>query len=156
MATYILIIGGDPKQTDEIVELLRPAADYDVATVTRKLDALAQIESASRRVDAIIINTPPPDVDVAALCALLNERRIYVPIVVIGEPVDELKIVRVLDAGATDYIGRPVRLGELHARLRTHIHQHETSDCAVLRLDPIASIQVNAGCTNQPPTGSVD
>jgi DNA-binding response OmpR family regulator len=51
-----------------------------------------------------------------------------------GEPVDELEIVRALDAGATDYIARPVRLGEFQARLRAHLRQHETSDSAVLRI----------------------
>jgi DNA-binding response OmpR family regulator len=136
MATYILMIGGDPKQNDEIVELLRPAADYDVTAVTRKPDALAQIESARRRVDAIIINTPPPDADVAALCALLSGLRVRVPIVVLGEPVDELEMVRALDAGAIDYIARPLRLREFQARLRAHIRQHETSDCAVLKIGP--------------------
>jgi DNA-binding response OmpR family regulator len=136
MAARILIIGGDARQNDEIEHLLGSVADYEITTVTRKPDALAQIESASRRVDAIIINTPPPDVDVAALCALLNERRIYVPIVVIGEPVDELEIVHALDAGATDYIARPVRLAEFQARLRAHLRQHETSDSAVLRIWP--------------------
>jgi DNA-binding response OmpR family regulator len=136
MVTSILIIGGDPKQNDEIVELLRPAADYDVTTVTWKPDALAQIESASRRVDAIIINTPPPEVDVAALCEALSGLRVRVPIVVIGEPVDEVEVVRALDAGTIDYIAKPLRLREFQARLRAHIRQHQTSDCAVLKIGP--------------------
>src|SRR5215469_13131185 len=110
MATHILIIGGDPSQNDEIEHLLGPVADCDLTIVTRKRDALAQIESARPRVDVIIVNTPAPDVDTAALCAVLSGLRMHVPIVVLGEPVDELEIVRALNAGATDYIARPVRL----------------------------------------------
>jgi len=134
MATHILIIGGDPSQNDEIEHLLGPVADCDLTIVTRKRDALARIESARPRVDVIIVNTPAPDVDTAALCAVLSGLRMHVPIVVLGEPVDELEIVRALNAGATDYIARPVRLAEFQARLRAHLRQHETSDSAVLRI----------------------
>jgi DNA-binding response OmpR family regulator len=134
MAARILIIGGDPWQNDEIDHLLGSVADYDLTIVTRKRDALAQIESARPGVDVIIVNTPAPDVDTAALCAVLSGLRMHVPIVVLGEPVDELEIVRALNAGATDYIARPVRLAEFEARLRAHLRQHETSDSAVLRI----------------------
>jgi DNA-binding response OmpR family regulator len=134
MATHILIIGGDPSQNDEIEHLLCLVADYDLTIVTRKRDALAQIESARPRVSAIIINTPAPDMDAAAVCAALSRLQVHIPIIVLGEPLDELEIVRALDAGATDYIARPVRLGEFQARLRAHLRQHETSDSAVLRI----------------------
>jgi DNA-binding response OmpR family regulator len=136
MATHILIVGGEPVQNDEVAHALKSAADYDLAILTQKRDALAQLQRPSQRVDAIIINKPLPDTDVAEVCALLHERRVHVPIIILGEPVDELEIVRALDAGAVDYITKPLRHDELLARLRAHLRQHENSDGAVLKIGP--------------------
>ncbi len=134
--THVLIIGGDPAQNHEIAQLLDSAADCELVIVTRKRDALVQIERLRLRVDAIIINKPLPDADVADVCALLREHRVHVPIVVLDERVEELEIVRALDAGAIDYLIKPLRSEELQARIRAHLRQHQTSDAAVLRIGP--------------------
>jgi DNA-binding response OmpR family regulator len=41
-----------------------------------------------------------------------------------------------LDAGANDYMARPFRIGELAARLRAQMREHDTSEDAVLLVGP--------------------
>jgi DNA-binding response OmpR family regulator len=41
-----------------------------------------------------------------------------------------------LDAGANDYVAKPFRLGELMARIRVQLRQHEASEDAVFAIGP--------------------
>ena len=42
----------------------------------------------------------------------------------------EQDIIMGLEAGANDYIAKPMRMGELLARMKTHLRQHRLSDDA--------------------------
>ncbi len=58
------------------------------------------------------------------------------PIIVLSNLSAESDVVRALDAGANDYIDKPIRLAELMARLRAQIREHDTSEDAVLLIGP--------------------
>lgn len=68
-----------------------------------------------------------------------------VPVVVVTAHDDENEIIRVLDAGADDYVVKPFGTGQIEARIRAVLRragqQDEQSavlECGALRLDPAA------------------
>ena len=79
---------------------------------------------------------PHRDSDVPDFCARIRRRGLHMPIIVVSGTSSESDIVCALDAGANDYVGRPFRIGELLARLRAQIREHDTSEDAVLLVGP--------------------
>lgn len=66
------------------------------------------------------------------------------PVIVIGQTSDELGLLRAFEAGADDYICRPVRYLELRARIRALLRRGcQSADTVPLFLGPL-SIDLNA------------
>ena len=109
---------------------------FRISDVSGAADAIARTQSRHRRLDAIVMQASFDDGDAVELCTRLRRRELRVPIIVLGDTAAEHDIVRTLDAGANDYVVKPVRMAELKARLRAQIREHETSEDAVLTIGP--------------------
>src|SRR5262249_18733959 len=51
-----------------------------------------------------------------------------VPVVVVTAHDDEKEIIRVLDAGADDYVGKPFGVGQIEARIRAVLRRSSQGD----------------------------
>jgi DNA-binding response OmpR family regulator len=69
-------------------------------------------------VDVIILALMPPDIDGLDACRLFRDRGFRGGILILSVRAGEIDRVVGLDAGADDYMTKPFRLAELHARLR--------------------------------------
>jgi DNA-binding response OmpR family regulator len=67
--------------------------------------------------DLILLDTTLPDEDSLMLCRRIR-RESEIPILFIGECREEQECVEGLQSGADDYLGKPLRLRELIARMR--------------------------------------
>lgn len=72
---------------------------------------------------AVLLDWILPDTPGTELCRELRTRDSAVPIVFVSGRNDETSVARALDAGADDYIAKPVRPGELIARLEAHLRR---------------------------------
>lgn len=87
--------------------------------------------------DAILLDVGLPDGDGRDLCRDLRGRGFHAPVIMMATEADsESDTIRSLDSGASDYVGKPFRLGVLLARLRAQIRQWEQSGEAVLPIGP--------------------
>ena len=68
--------------------------------------------------DTILLDLSLPDQDGLAVCEQLRRDRVTTPIVVLTGSASSTAAVRLLDAGADDYLTKPFSLEELKARLR--------------------------------------
>jgi two-component system KDP operon response regulator KdpE len=115
----VLVVDDEPQILRALRTSLR-AAGYDVGTADTAETALA--EAAMRPPDAIILDLILPDgtgTDVA------RELRTWssAPIIVLSAVGDEREKIEALDAGADDYVQKPVGIDELLARLRAGLRR---------------------------------
>jgi len=110
----LLIIDDEP----QILRALTPAlqaAGYVVETSGSAADALSAL--AADPCDAIILDLGLPDMDGKEVIARVREWS-DAPIIVLSARDLESEKIAALDAGADDYVNKPVGVGELLARLR--------------------------------------
>ena len=80
--------------------------------------------------DMVLLDVQLPDGNGFDICRKLRNRGFDKPILILTGQDAEDDIVQGLEAGANDYIAKPMRMGELMARMRTHLRQHKLSDDA--------------------------
>lgn len=135
-----LLIEDDP-QMARIVALQLKHAGWEVTTAESGREGLA--EAIGRPPDAVLLDLTLPDIDGLEVCRIL--RRVSdVPVVMLTARGDVDERVTGLDAGADDYLVKPIQPAEMLARLRAVLRRGRaphTSTPQVLqfmdvRLDP--------------------
>ena len=91
------------------------ARGYEALLAPGGREALAL--AARRRPDVVVLDLGLPDLDGVEVIAGLRGWT-AVPIIVLSARSDELEKVAALDAGANDYVTKPLGIAELMARLR--------------------------------------
>ena len=94
--------------------------------------------------DILLLDVQLPDGHGFDICARLRSRGFDKPILMLTGQDSEDDIIQGLEAGANDYIAKPMRMGELLARMKTHLRQHKLSDdarFAILEFDFVPSIK---------------
>ncbi len=110
----VLIIDDEP-QIRKLLEITLKNNDFDVRLATTGHEGL--IQSANHPPDFIILDLGLPDISGHEV--LLQLREWYnQPIIILSVLNNEEDIVNALDHGASDYLTKPFRTGELLARIR--------------------------------------
>jgi two-component system, OmpR family, KDP operon response regulator KdpE len=130
-ATRVLVVDDEQQILRALRTSLR-AAGYDVETADTVETALAQ--AAMRPPEAVILDLVLPDgngIDVT------RELRSWssAPVIVLSAVGEEREKVAALDAGADDYVTKPVGIDELLARLRAALRRTGPSAEPVIELD---------------------
>ena len=78
------------------------------------------------RVDLALLDLGLPDLDGVEVCRQLRRMQPGCVLVMLTARSAEMDVVVGLEAGADDYLVKPVRLAELHARIRAHLRRSDT------------------------------
>lgn len=116
----VIIVGDAPEEAEQLAALIR-AESYLPVVCPTTADAVAAIEAG--RPVALVIDWALPDRPAAEVCREFRAKDPLVAILFIAGRTDEATIARGLDAGADDFIVRPIRQTELIARLEAHIRK---------------------------------
>jgi DNA-binding response OmpR family regulator len=76
--------------------------------------------------DLVLLDLGLPDLDGVVVCRQLRAAQPEAVVVMLTARADELDVIIGLEAGADDYLTKPIRLAELHARLRAHLRRVES------------------------------
>jgi DNA-binding response OmpR family regulator len=113
----LLLVEDNRNIASALLEALRNT--YEVHLVDSGKSAIYKTDSLDY--DIIILDINLPDSSAMDICLQLRERGLKTPIMILsGEP-GVLTKIKLLDAGANDYLTKPFSLGELKARLRVLI-----------------------------------
>ena len=122
MASVLLI--EDDQRIRETVALALADAGHAVRTEGRGSDALGVL--VEWRPDVVVLDLGLPDldgVDVLRMVRSVSE----VPVIIATARDDDAEIVRVLDAGADDYVVKPYSAAHLDARIRAVLRRSVAS-----------------------------
>lgn len=90
---------------------------------------------------AVLVDAPLPDLDEAAFCRQVRRQGTRTPMLVLGAG-NDAAVILALEAGAIDYLAKPVRANLLMARLRAHLRQYEQCEAAAI---PMGQFVLRAG-----------
>jgi len=122
MPQRILIVDDEPNIVATVSPLLR-ARGYDVYSAT---SGRAGLEAVDRdKPDLVVLDLGLPDVDGIDVCRTMRQVS-NVPIVVLSARGAEGDKVAALDAGADDYVTKPVGPEELLARIRAALRRADS------------------------------
>jgi DNA-binding response OmpR family regulator len=130
----ILLVDDDEALRKTLAEQLAVDGEFTCVEAGTAADAITTAQR--EKPDAILLDVGLPDGDGRQVCQALRKAGISVPIIMVTASSGESDTIRGLDMGANDYISKPFRLGELLARLRAHLRQHEHSEDALIPIGP--------------------
>ena len=141
MSPSILIVEDD----DAIAAGLVRSLEGQGYAVRRLALGLPAQEAAETGVELVLLDLGLPDVDGLEVCRRLRAAHPLLPILILTARDTEMDVVAGLDAGADDYLVKPVRLSELLARVRAQVRRgsvEATTDihlvAGALKIDPEA------------------
>lgn len=145
----ILVIDDEP-QIRKLLQINLESNDYKVCQASSGKEGL--MVAASHPPDLILLDIGLPD---KSGHEILKELREWYnkPIIILSVQDNEVDIVSALDNGATDYLTKPFRTGELLARIRSairrsqHTENNSTIICGDIEIDLISRIVKRNGET---------
>ena len=121
---HLLLIEDDPAIRTTLLRSLRERG-HAVAASHTAMDGLQT--AMAERPDLVVLDLGLPDLDGRELLRMLRAVS-AVPVIVATARDDEAEIVRVLDAGADDYVVKPFTAAQLDARIRAVLRRGGTAD----------------------------
>lgn len=119
MRPLVLVVEDDAVMRRVLTVALR-SNGYEVKGAATGSAALCEVESHTP--DVVLLDLGLPDIDGFAVTAGIRMNH-EVPIIVLSARNEEQHQIRALDDGATDYVTKPFREGELMARIRAALRR---------------------------------
>jgi signal transduction histidine kinase/HPt (histidine-containing phosphotransfer) domain-containing protein len=124
-AHTVLLIDDNKVSRTPLVAVLEQA-DYKVMLGGNAEEALKLLRTQAP--DIILLDVMMPGTNGFSFCRKLKKNKKYqdIPVIFLTSLSQQTDIVKGFDAGGQDYIIKPFNQQELLARVRTHIHLHDT------------------------------
>jgi DNA-binding response OmpR family regulator len=135
----ILLIEDDSTIGEVLTSSLR-AQGYDVSWHRSGVEGLER--AAATGTDLVLLDLGLPDLDGVEVCRRLRCSQPDCVLIILTARATEMDVVLGLDAGADDYLVKPVRLAELQARIRAHLRRNLVSPTR-RELPPIGDMVVD-------------
>lgn len=122
----LLIVDDTPENIDILKEILKEEYIIKATTKGSKVLELAR----STRVDLILLDVMMPEMDGYEVCLALknDETTRHIPIIFVTALNDALDEAKGFEAGAVDYLSKPVSAPVVKARVRTHLSLKEAKE----------------------------
>ena len=122
----VLLVDDSPGTVDRVKQTLTPIYQVD-----HESDPQEELfRAAEGDYDLAVISLNLKQIDGLRLCSHLRslDRTRMLPILVVVDPEDNVRLMRALDLGVNDYLVRPIDRNEMLARVRTQMRRKRYSD----------------------------
>ena len=120
----ILII----EDESHVVNLLKRDLEEEGYDISVAMDGTSGLEMAlQHQFDLLIVDIMLPGINGIEICRKLRVKNTTLPILMLTALGSTENIVSGLDSGADDYLVKPFKLAELHARLRTLLRRNKNT-----------------------------
>ncbi|MGW6457825.1 response regulator transcription factor [Streptomyces sp. NPDC055078] len=124
---HVLLIEDDASVRDGM-ELVLRRHGYAVDTAATGEEALALLDgTGGGKVELAVLDLMLPGMDGFEVCRRIRARTTTLPVIMLTARGDDQDIVRGLEAGADDYVVKPVTAPVLEARIRAALRRAEPS-----------------------------
>jgi len=93
--------------------------------------------------DLVLLDLGLPDLDGVEVCRQMRGQQPGAVLVMVTARDEEMDVVVGLEAGADDYLTKPIRLGELHARIRAHLRRSTAVGAGAAGTHAIGELRVD-------------
>ncbi len=121
MAIEVLLIDDDPDLSTMLRTLLR-GQDFQIKSVLSSEEGIQTVQSPDSEPDVVMLDLLMPEVDGWEVCERIRGFS-DVPILILSALGSPGSVARALDAGADDYLIKPVHASLLASRLRTLVRR---------------------------------
>ena len=124
----ILVVDDEVVNVQYLYELLS-MQDYDVITAANGTECLTQLE-ANRNIDLILLDIMMPGMDGYEVCKKIKAKKYLrdIPIIFLTALEDDSNQIKGLEAGAVDYLTKPLKKEILEARVHNHLKLKQADD----------------------------
>ena len=140
MTTTLLLVEDDAR-IREALGLAMADEGYRVLEAATGEEALALLARDEREPDVVLLDLMLPGMDGLAVCARIRERG-DLPIIVVTARTGPNEVIAGLEAGADDYVSKPVDAGELSARIRALLRRVRPGDPNVPSVVEVGELSV--------------
>ncbi|MER7243578.1 response regulator transcription factor [Kribbella sp. NPDC000426] len=139
MAHSLLLVDDEPR-IRRVLRLALEDEGYEVAEAANGYDALAALRREPP--DVVLLDLMLPDRDGFTVCREIR-RSSDVPVIMVTARTDSHDVVAGLEAGADDYVTKPLVAKELSARIRALLRRVEPSNARQAELVDVGDLRID-------------
>jgi class 3 adenylate cyclase/CheY-like chemotaxis protein len=134
-----VLVVDDVARNIRLLEALLTPEGYEVVAASSGADALARVADSAP--DVILLDIRMPDLDGYEVCRRVrsDDRHAFLPIIMVTSAEGEERI-KALDAGADDFVAKPLDQRELLARVRSLIRIKQAHDTIASQAAELADL----------------
>jgi two-component system response regulator PhoP len=134
----VLVVEDEKRLAENVARALRESAGYAVDIAADGEEGLYLAESSAY--DLMVLDLMLPKLDGQSLLAQYRKKGHATPVLVLTARDEKENVVRLLNAGADDYVSKPFDLGEFLARAKALVRRGKGQRSPVLS---VADLQLN-------------
>jgi DNA-binding response OmpR family regulator len=151
VAHSLLLVDDEPR-IRRVLRLALEDEGYQVAEAANGYDALAVLRREPP--DVVLLDLMLPDRDGFAVCREIR-RTSDVPVIMVTARTDSHDVVAGLEAGADDYVTKPLVAKELSARIRALLRRVEPASVRQSDLLEVGDLRIDLGAAEVSRAGTV-
>lgn len=125
--TGTLLLVEDDARIRQALGLALADEGYRVVEAATGEEALERLVDAEPDIDVVLLDLMLPGVDGLQVCRAIRDRG-DLPVIIVTARTDTAEVIAGLEAGADDYVTKPLDAGELAARIRALLRRVRTDE----------------------------
>ncbi|MBB3972986.1 response regulator transcription factor [Hansschlegelia beijingensis] len=130
----ILLVEDDADLRTELAEQLDLHEEFEASQAATASEGVEAVKTD--HVDLVLMDVGLPDMDGREAVRIMRRNGFRGPVIMLTGQDSDSDTILGLEAGANDYVAKPVRFAVLLARVRAQLRSHEASEDAIFSIGP--------------------